>query len=428
MQQTKYTAVYTACYRQAEILKDTPSGMAGARKNIGMTQFQLLIVLSLIPIQYAAACSLGYYTTNGGGTCTPCAKGKIASTTNPTSCTPCDFGSYAATTGLSDCTPCSPGTYAPSNGLSACKTCPLSQYTSSSGSMACTYCASQLNCPANQYAAACSGAADIGCVPNSTVVAPGYCSGDASCSATLQYFVCSSNNSFQFSYSTYPKTTCYTSTTNPSIIVQNASAISVVISLTASFSFPNSYSPFTPTYFELDTGSSTIFSTSSTITENGQSIIYNQGNYNLNLTYEVPVNLFYIAFNPAKELVSYFTVSYSWRFPCANCPANQYAYGCNAASTGQCLPCPAGTYSSSGSTSCSPIVCSDNYYILNNVCTPCPTGYYSNSGSIFSCTACAQNNYVSNNVCIPCSTCFNGYYNQGCGGTNPGTCIACSNS
>ena len=364
--------------------------MAGASNYTGMTRFQLLILHSLLPIQYAAACGQGYYTTNNGGTCTPCAKGKFAYWTNPTSCTPCDIGSYAATTGLSACTPCSPGTYAPSTGLSACKACPLSQYTSSSGSVACTYCASQLSCPADQYAAACSGAADISCVPNFTVVAPGYCSGDASCSATLQYFVCSSNNSFQLSYSTSPLKTCYTSTTNPAITVQNASAISVVVSLTATFN-PTSYSPFTPTAFELGTGTGNFFSTKSTITD----ITYdNQGNYKLNLTYEVPVNLFYIYLNPAKESVSYFTVTYSWRFPCANCPANQYADGCNAASTGQCLPCPAGTYSSSGSTSC---------------------------------IACDQNNYVLNNVCIPCSTCFNGSYNQGCGGTNPGACAFCYN-
>ena len=83
-------------------------------------------------------------------------------------------------------------------------------------------------------------------------------------------------------------------------------------------------------------------------------------------------------------------------------------------------------------------------------CTSIPNGYFTGNGTIvggptscpFECNVgytksvsscvfqpvtCSLNQYVVNNVCTPCRTCTNGYWLDGCTGSNPGTCTLCNN-
>jgi hypothetical protein len=93
--------------------------------------------------------------------------------------------------------------------------------------------------------------------------------------------------------------------------------------------------------------------------------------------------------------------------------------------------------------------CSDGC-LHKSDCTSIPNGYFTGNGTIvgdstscpFQCNTgytkyesscvyepvtCSQGQYVKNNVCTPCQTCANGYWLDGCTGSNPGTCTACNN-
>lgn len=81
---------------------------------------------------------------------------------------------------------------------------------------------------------------------------------------------------------------------------------------------------------------------------------------------------------------------------CATCTSSAAGPVCTSCESGytlkdgQCVACPAGTYSAAGATSC----------------TSCPTGYTSNAGSS-SCTICASGYKSVNGHCVTCPA---GYY------------------
>ena len=99
---------------------------------------------------------------------------------------------------------------------------------------------------------------------------------------------------------------------------------------------------------------------------------------------------------------------------CRLCAAGTYTTSTSTATT--CTPCPPGTSSVLGSTTCS--YCTNGFYSPvpgSTACIPCPTGFASSAG--YGATSC-------DDVCAP------GYYSSvsggGSSGTDPLSCSACS--
>ena len=122
--------------------------------------------------------------------------------------------------------------------------------------------------------------------------------------------------------------------------------------------------------------------------------------------------------------------------PC-ECPAGYYyevVYPSEVISSGLphgegCLPCPAGTYSSTSNSGDSCTACTVN----------CASGFYrtfcgeASRGTCQSCPTCQEGRYrvgcsgTSTGSCELCVTCSSGSYLSGCSGTSagPGTCVTC---
>ena len=69
----------------------------------------------------------------------------------------------------------------------------------------------------------------------------------------------------------------------------------------------------------------------------------------------------------------------------------------------------AGDDSSKANTECTPTICGENEFVMNNACTPCPAGSTSAGGENASSgdtscipTLCPSNQKVLNNACVPC--------------------------
>ena len=118
-----------------------------------------------------------------------------------------------------------------------------------------------------------------------------------------------------------------------------------------------------------------------------------------------------------------------------NCAAGYYkaAHTVNYGSTSSCAGCSAGTYSTTGSGSCT--TCQDGYYCpgsqdkvgcpagtegtgtgktsQSNGCSDCNIGYYSTGTGNASCTGCAAGKYTGSAGQTSCTTCQDGYYCPG---------------
>ena len=57
----------------------------------------------------------------------------------------------------------------------------------------------------------------------------------------------------------------------------------------------------------------------------------------------------------------------------------------------------------------------------------CNTGYSKSGSTCVSNSACGAGQYKLNGVCTQCRTCDNGFWLDGCTGTNSGVCLECTN-
>ena len=57
----------------------------------------------------------------------------------------------------------------------------------------------------------------------------------------------------------------------------------------------------------------------------------------------------------------------------------------------------------------------------------CNAGYVQEGLACVSEVVCLAGQYKVNGMCVPCSFCENGYWLDGCTGTDPGTCKECTN-
>ena len=95
-----------------------------------------------------------------------------------------------------------------------------------------------------------------------------------------------------------------------------------------------------------------------------------------------------------------------------------------SASDYMCLACPAGTYSSGGSTSCTPCPAGTYSNAVATSCTKCPIGTYS-SGGAGQCTPCPAGTYSETTGATSCTKCPAGTYSNVSGATNNNVCTSC---
>ena len=127
-----------------------------------------------------------------------------------------------------------------------------------------------------------------------------------------------------------------------------------------------------------------------------------------------------------------------WDGPEKSCPWNCYA-GCVVADNG---------YDYSYNLFKSLLTCAEGC-MFTDACFAIDGGYFTGSGATvgdpmscpfachpgyvqvdFSCVpdvACLAGQFKMDGTCIPCPACDNGYWLDGCTGTNSGTCKACTN-
>ena len=104
---------------------------------------------------------------------------------------------------------------------------------------------------------------------------------------------------------------------------------------------------------------------------------------------------------------------------CAVCPVGAYG-ACNASA---CLPCPAGTYTSTaGLTAC--VQCPLRTFGADGQCVTCPAGTYTSTTGNTGCVSCEPGTFGA----VPgsdCSNCSTGTYSAGFGNTS---CAPCANA
>ena len=104
--------------------------------------------------------------------------------------------------------------------------------------------------------------------------------------------------------------------------------------------------------------------------------------------------------------------SFAGASTCSYCPAGKYA------SSGVCLGCTAGTFSSAGSTGCASCGIGNFSVALASVCAPCPAGKYAVAGTCFAC----GNGTFSNAGSTVCGNCSAGQYLP----IPTGVCVSCA--
>jgi hypothetical protein len=335
-----------------------------------------------------SACGHGYYSSVDEATsCTPCPAGTVmwdygATTacsacqpgtfsTDRLICTPCPAGKYSSTLGASSCTACPAGTSFNGTGgtsLSVCASCTPGTYNSTSGASSCTA------CPAGTYSSA------VGAISSSvckTCTAGTSSAGSSSCTSCPAGSYITGNACNQCPSGSYSSTANSTSCT----------------SCPAGTSFSG-------------TGGASL-SVCSTCPA---------GKYSL---------LGASSCTSCPAGTSFSGSSGTSLSVCTTCPSGKFS----SAGSSSCTSCPAGTYNStSGSSSCT--VCPAGTAFSGtggtslSVCTSCPAGKYSSAGSS-SCTSCPAGSYSSTSGASSCTLCPTGTFYNGTGATSLSQCAQC---
>lgn len=361
------------------------------------------------------ACAAGTYTSTTGQTsCTSCAAGTYNTGTGNTSCTTCQAGYYC--TGGTNKTACPTGTYRSSTGgtaLASCTSCAAGTYnTGTANTSSCSTCLAGYACAGGNNVTQCGDGymSDAGASSCTGCLAGAYCPN----SASVDYIPCGGNERYCPALSkTWTDVSAGYYSTGGTYATRTGQSICPIGSYCAN---GVKYACGGGTY------SSTTGNSYCTACAAGT---YNTGTGNTSCT-ACPAG----TYNTGTSNTS-----------CTDCPTGTYSTGTGNSSCTTCeegkyntgtkntvacsLTCPAGyqcpngvksdcacgTYSASGSISCS--TTAEGQYSYKNSGSPsnCSAGYYSSSGSC-SCAACASG-YTSAAGASSCFTCNAGYYYNG---------------
>ena len=334
--------------------------------------------------------------------CIVCSPGRYAQcNTTYSGCAPCPPGAYSAAPGMTSpsCSLCQPGTFSPAPGASACLSCANGSFAQTPGASACKL------CPTNTYA-------------SQPLTASSWC---AAC-ATGTYADRNGSN------------TC-----------QRCPFLPYLATWTQPVSGSATMCPFACPSGTVFNGTACGGCDIGTWSSSPTGICANCTN--------LPANAYYtgVGASPTtcayKCNAGYLSSPYTPATPCAPCPAgsryvspppnqspscplcNAGAYSTQPASL-TCLPCPAGTYSLAGYTTC--VQCSvtpNNYTVFIGRGTSPSCAFYCKPGSMLNrtytpqCTQCAAGTFAPAPSSTACTACAGGTW-AGPGATACSACLS----
>lgn len=396
-------------------------------------------------------CQGGTYANKLTHTCDRCAAGQYSSFPDTTACSDCPAGTYAPVVWTSSCTRCSPGTYS-TGGQSVCTQCAAGTWSITTGATSAETCfkctgyyiapvPGSVICPsrcaddipvATSAHTSCGTQCPLGEVPRWTVLAYTDGTQDVGCISCQNI----SSTQFESSWSQGTCTPCKsctatqykaanctdkadTSCTECPVCVLGTSYYSANCTATTPSSCLACRAACTAGY-EYETRPCTLY----------------QNRDCADCSTLCPANQYMTAACSAYQDIQCTA--------CTNCSAGSYvSVPCNTSSNRECLPCPAGSYSSAqnsgsctqcqagkyapdaGATTCLP--CSVGTYVSSAgaaVCLACGEGKYSVVSGVSSCTTCPVGTYLANATTGNCSWCPGGTYSTVDGVTACKTCAA----
>ena len=367
-------------------------------------------------------CERGYYVGESGQTaCTPCPVGAFSNGTGASVCSACPAGTFNVRLAMFNCTPCMVGTYGNASMATICRQCEQGKYSEVVGRSAC------VNCAAGSY----SSGAGMTNQTNCTLCRRGYYSMEAGATSSkvcrqcpvglttkgkgsVECLPCSPGefaNQMYGSCASCPKHSLF----NPNVTLPEDCHCGAGYYLG---------------YNSKALGGAETYEVGS----NGQLYrLHSFLTYSDGITVVAPAALAISCRGVAATTPSVWGPAY---YPPRVDPATcalpfvmsypvDVVYDEEETTTYiQCVPCPRGTFSTTGGYWEDCLPCPEGQYQdepAQSVCKDCAGGLRSSTGAD-ACSGCAFGLILVNNSCVPCP---DGYYTRDTGG---GGCYACPNN